>query len=102
MIVQTVEISCCSCKCTFWILKQHNDELIKTKESFYCPSGHKQSYTGKSHKQELGEAREEAKKYFKWHEESDEEVDKLRRSIKGYKGVIGRLKKSKNESQKRT
>lgn len=40
--------SCCSCGVCFGIDYQHNQELIRTRKSFYCPNGHSQHYLGES------------------------------------------------------
>lgn len=36
---------CCSCGVAFGIPSDLQDQLLKTKNLFYCPNGHRQSYT---------------------------------------------------------
>lgn len=49
-----VEQECCSCGVVFWITRDLNTNLQKTKHTFFCPNGHPQSYT-KSTAQRLEE-----------------------------------------------
>ena len=53
--VEIIEISCCNCGVSFWITEQYNDELLRCHNSFYCPNGHKQYYTGKTDAEKLAE-----------------------------------------------
>ena len=46
---------CCNCGITFGVLKSWNDRLVQSRQKFYCPNGHAQSYTGKSEAQKLQE-----------------------------------------------
>lgn len=39
---------CCNCGVLFAMPDEMRDRLISTKGTFYCPSGHQQSYTGES------------------------------------------------------
>jgi hypothetical protein len=38
-------IECCNCGVIFAVLDDFKRNLHKTKQSFYCPNGHSQSYT---------------------------------------------------------
>lgn len=40
-----VDVTCCSCGCVFTINETLHGSLRKTGKTFYCPSGHAQSYT---------------------------------------------------------
>jgi hypothetical protein len=50
-IGQLVVQTCCNCGVHFGIDSEHNAELLRTKEWFYCPNGHSQHYLGESDKQ---------------------------------------------------
>lgn len=94
MVSANVELSCetcCRCNVQFWISKEHADRLVKGKGTFYCPSGHPQSYTGKTDTQKLIEKEKEnarirecwddacdlsAKHYDKW-KASEKKLKKL-------------------------
>ena len=45
--------TCCVCGIKFCMSKEHSDMLRRTKRTFYCPSGHGQSYMGETYKQKL-------------------------------------------------
>jgi len=36
---------CCACGVIFGLTKQYQDNVRKTKDSFFCPNGHPQHYT---------------------------------------------------------
>ncbi len=48
---QTIE--CCRCGVTFAVSAELRSRLINSHESFYCPLGHSQRYTGKSEAEKL-------------------------------------------------
>lgn len=54
--------SCFACGCLFAMTTDFHDARLREKDSFYCPAGHSQYYTGKSDKQlrREAEARERA------------------------------------------
>jgi len=41
-------IECAKCHILFAITQDHDNRLRKSKEDFWCPSGHTQVYTGES------------------------------------------------------
>jgi len=54
--------SCFSCGCQFGMTVDFKDNRMRLKDTFYCPAGHAQHYTGKSDKElrREAEARERA------------------------------------------
>lgn len=48
-------IECCKCGIIFGVSQERNNRLLDTHETFYCPSGHPQSYVGKTEAQKLKE-----------------------------------------------
>jgi hypothetical protein len=52
---------CCNCGVLFAMTENFYKERSRRKDSFYCPAGHSQSYMGRSHQQELDEARQHAR-----------------------------------------
>jgi len=74
--VELVCEKCCNCDMLFWITKKHHDALILSKESFYCPNGHSQSYTGKTDAQKLKEAKENTKRIQGYWEDTCNERNK--------------------------
>lgn len=95
-----VEISCCKCGCIFWIPKLHNDELLRTQKSFFCPNGHSQSYIGETDKTKLEKANATKDKYLVWYNDEARKVNELNKKIRSYKGVITKLKKTKKKVKK--
>lgn len=53
MIIEQAEECCVNCKITFWITAEHQQELLRCHNTFYCPNGHPQSYRGETDKAKL-------------------------------------------------
>ena len=100
MEFETIKITCANCFIFFWITKEHYDRLNKSKEIFYCPSGHTQSYQGKSDKQLLQEEQERVKEYCSLYEEELENNNKLNNTIRTYKGHMNRKRKLRDGEEK--
>jgi hypothetical protein len=79
--VELVQETCCSCHVCFWITKEHRARLISTKASFYCPSGHSQSYSGESDATKAKNALAEAENYKRYYREAQEELNKTRKKL---------------------
>jgi len=90
--VNITHITCCECGISFWVPTEFNQQLLKRQNTFYCPSGHPQSYTGKTDVQKAREARD---RYKNCYEDEKEEKDRLARSNSALRGVITRQKKKK-------
>ncbi len=41
---EITKIECCNCGVDFWVSEALRQNWLKTKETFYCPNGHGQSY----------------------------------------------------------
>ncbi len=52
---------CYSCHITFAMPAHFRQQRLRRRDNFYCPVGHEQHYIGKSHEQELREARAHAR-----------------------------------------
>lgn len=99
--------TCCNCGIEFCMSKEHNDMLRMTKRTFYCPSGHPQSYIGETFEQRLEnlktsirEKNETITRLQKIISESDARISRLRRQIRHliysrgyYRGTLAILKK---------
>lgn len=92
MEVSIFEESCCSCGMSFWMTTKHQKHLRDSHEWFYCPSGHKQYYSGESN----------AEKYERQLSQCRRSLDSLEgrntmlsRSNSALRGVITRQKKKK-------
>ncbi len=101
MEVNVKHITCCNCGVSFWIAERHNSDLIASKDTFYCPNGHSQSYVGETEKEKynrmLKQKNERIEFYSKRVSEEFSEKERLKKSIVGYKGVLGRYKKKLND-----
>jgi len=89
MNIEIIEISCCECNISFWITKKHNIELLRCHNTFHCPNGHPQNYTGKT---EAVKAKEERDMYKQWYKSQQETSKRLARSNSSLRGVITRNK----------
>lgn len=47
---EQVTVSCATCGCEFWMPVRFNGALMRSGNTFYCPSGHPQKYTGEVEK----------------------------------------------------
>ncbi len=91
MEAETQKISCFNCGILFWITKEFDSRLRKSKKGFYCPNGHCQSYTG--------ETCEEKLKKVEWNLKNEKWVSgSLRRSNSAYKGAITKMKNKTAEN----
>jgi hypothetical protein len=92
MNIEQVEISCCNCGVTFWITKNHDEELVNCGNSFYCPNGHRQHYT-ESIKAKLKKAMSKLKDAEAREAEERDSAEKCKRSNTALQGVITKMKK---------
>lgn len=53
---------CCNCGVCFGMPSDYQDQLRKTRQSFYCPSGHGQSYSKSSTEIELEKQKQETER----------------------------------------
>ena len=90
MIIQMVEETCCKCGISFGITQGLRNDLVRCKNTFYCPKGHPQCYCGET----------DAKKYERKFKIARENLDyatkqmtHLRKSNSALRGVITRTKK---------
>lgn len=56
MDIQLTQIDCYKCGMSFWISKQHDNQLLKSKNDFFCPNGHAQAYIGETDAVKLARA----------------------------------------------
>jgi len=86
-------IECCNCHVLFWITKEHDLKLQENKKTFYCPSGHAQSYSGKTSAELLKEEKEKVARYENYLKKAREDAEAERRKVNAYKGQVTKLKK---------
>lgn len=68
MEIEMKDITCANCGIVFAITSVHDSNLRKCHNTFCCPSGHPQSYTGKTEEERLREVlkgKEETIAYFR-------------------------------------
>ena len=89
----TKKLNCANCGIPFWIETGLLRVLKESHNSFFCPKGHAQHFTGESDAEKCKRYKKLMDNCNSRNSELYEENSKLSKSIKGYKGVIGRLKK---------
>ena len=84
--------SCCVCGILFGIPKDLSQNLQDNKNSWWCPNGHRQNYTGTTTRELLAEAKEDLKtqRQARWSAEDKvgrqaKQLTDLRRRVKGTK-----------------
>ena len=83
------EQSCIVCGVRFSIPDVLDNQLRECHNTFYCPKGHKQFYSGESKTEKLTRERD---KYLRWYKEKRDSSDRLKRRISALQGVITRMK----------
>lgn len=53
--IEFMTVTCCVCRMPFGMSRSFYDAKKKDHDTFFCPSGHKQHFTGKSEEDELRE-----------------------------------------------
>ena len=79
-----------TCNVFFWITKKHHNQLVKFKNTFYCPNGHPQSYTGENDA-------EKAERYKNYLANAENRLNMQRRSNAALRGVITRMRNKAEE-----
>jgi len=88
-------IECYKCHVQFCVTKEHNESLLQSKTSFFCPNGHSQIYTGKSDKEIVGELKQKINVCSLARRELSQELDRKDKSIKAYKMLYCKEKKAR-------
>lgn len=88
MDIQISQETCCNCNVIYWITTEHQERLVRCKNTFYCPNGHPQSYKGETDRDKFERAERElaGEKAYS---------DSLARSNAALRGVITRNKNKK-------
>jgi len=60
--ITLVTETCYKCGVIFAFDKEYQQDLIRSKNEFYCPNGHQQSYTGTDYTKALNDAKEKLAK----------------------------------------
>ena len=90
MYIHITQETCChqDCNILFWITTEHHNNLVKCKNTFFCPNGHPQSYLGKTNAQKVAQLKIELR--------DEEQCSKrLARSNSALRGIITRNKRKK-------
>lgn len=96
-LISIMKHECCNCGILFWITTARDKRYLETKESFYCPNGHSQSYVGKTDKQKLEDMKKEKDKLSIRLREEQANSHSLDMSVRSHKGQISKLKKKFKE-----
>jgi len=86
--ISMIAVKCCACGITFGMPSNLNDKFQETNESFYCPSGHKQSYVAnkyvdltKSYEQKLLNEKKQVDRFIGERNEALSEVRSLKKKL---------------------
>ena len=99
MNVNIVKQTCPECHVTFWITKAHHEQLVKSKEWFYCPNKHAQAYTGDTCEQQLAKEVAKRQNAEQRHRNAVDRECANERRITAYKGVVTKMR-NKQEQEK--
>ena len=91
-MAETYTETCCACGIEFCMSKDHNDMLRRTKKSFYCPSGHQQSYMGESFEKKEKRLQEKIANQEKTIEDLREFINHVEGRVVRLRAQINRLK----------
>lgn len=105
-VLQTVLVleECCNCHVPFGLTQEMQNALRSNKDTFYCPSGHPQSYTGESDAaaakrlaRELEREKEDRQRQLKvrdrWIDEEREAHKATKNQLTATKGVLTKTRK---------
>ncbi len=91
---------CPSCHLLFWISLEHHNRLVKSKESFSCPNGHSQSYSGKTAEQKLKDCIEEKERLRQYWDDSCAKSNEYYDNWKKVEKELKKIKKPKKKKRK--
>jgi NMD protein affecting ribosome stability and mRNA decay len=94
----TFEIeTCCSCGVAFGLEKWMRKRLVESHDSFYCPNGHAQHFTGKTEAQQLREQlateQQNSLRQSERARRAEQDAKHFESSRNAYKGQITKIKK---------
>jgi hypothetical protein len=92
-LVEITQETCLTCGCSFWITKKHQQNLIQTKNNFYCPNGHSQCYRGEPYENTIGKLKNDISVCKNIRQQKEQEIENLEKSVKSYKMLFRREQK---------
>lgn len=78
-LLKLIDITCCSCYMHFAMDSAFNKKCLANHQTFYCPAGHGQSYTGESEVQKLKRENQALASRVAWAETEAEEAKRQRK-----------------------
>ena len=91
------KIECCNCHMAFGMTEEFYRERLRLRDSFYCPAGHAQHFTGKTEEEKLREQLASKERALAWEisqRRSAEAESTFRyRQLTATKGVVTKTKK---------
>lgn len=86
---------CCNCGMQFGLTTDYQKRRRRDGESFYCPSGHPQSYTESEIdklKKQVRQKNEALERERGWRRQAEEDHEHTQRRLTSTKGVVTRIK----------
>ena len=91
--------TCCVCGVEFGISQAKREDLLRCKNTFYCPNGHGQHFVGETDREKLEKLQTKCSllsaSTTRWEKLADErlvELNHLKKSVAYYKGKVTQLK----------
>ncbi|KKN98489.1 hypothetical protein LCGC14_0146000 [marine sediment metagenome] len=102
--IEMILEECCKCAIPFMIPQDFQKRRRKDHDTFYCPSGHPQSYNGITEEQklkdqirkiesELVDANTKADRHYSYYIDEKKDKETIERSRNSYKGQVTKVKK---------
>lgn len=102
MDVNLKQICCVQCGIVFWVTASHYAHLLRCHNTFYCPNGHANYFSGKNETEEQKERAEKAESQaHRLNCELEDQIEMsghLQRSNNSLRGAITRIKKTKTKT----
>lgn len=91
-------VTCCACGVEFAMPDVWNRALRENHASFYCPAGHRQSYTGQTEAERLRKETESLRRRLEFSQNAEaaaeRETERQRRKASAAKGRVTRMRNS--------
>lgn len=90
-------VECCVCHLTFAVPRDWNAERLQKRDSWSCPNGHRQHYTGETEEQKLRRQLRERTDQLQTARaratHAQDQADAAERSARAYRGHLTRLRR---------
>lgn len=89
---------CIKCGMVYWVPNGWQEQRKQKHDTFYCPNGHTQFYTGQTEAEKLRAELDREKRCCESKSAAlanrDEQMEHMERQIRGYKGALVKARKA--------